>query len=233
LTTSFYAIAVGCIPILCLPFGCSVHQIVSPLAVAPGLWWCARENNWRKGILFLAGVFLVHSASVIAITALVPDRAAAIVPGGLDYWEKQYVWITTGKDPEYELKAWGPAHAQLFAGTTLFSLTSFGTLTLYQGFYEVDLMNYYNGRLMMLSRQPEVGLFYGWHLWSLLRGCGYVVLTFELSSLGLQFAIGRGLSTWKQRACRFGIGTGFLILDALTKWCLLETVRQKLAENLA
>jgi hypothetical protein len=228
----FYAVAIGCLPVLCLPFGASFHQILSTLAVAPGLWWCARENDWRKGMLFLASVFLAHSIVVIVITACGPDHGSAIVPGGTEYWRKQYEWITTGRDPEYEWKAWGPAHVQLFAGTTLFSVTSFGMITLHQGFYEVDLMNFYNGQLVLISRRPAVGLFYGWHLWSLLRGCGYIVLTFELSSLGLQLAIGRRLSPWKQRMCRFATGTGFLILDGVAKWSLLEIVRQKLAENL-
>jgi hypothetical protein len=183
-------------------------------------------------MLLLAAVFAGHSVAIIGVTSIAPETAAAMVPGGEEYWQKQWHWITTGKDPEYEWHAWGPAHAQLFCGTTLFSVTSLGVITLHQGFFEVDLMNYYNGQLLRISRRPELALCYGWHLWSLLRGCGYVVLTYELTSLGLQLAMGRSLAPWSERAIRWGVGTGFLILDATTKWCLLETVRQQLAANL-
>jgi hypothetical protein len=225
---------IGCgVVLACVPFKSSAHQSLSALVLAPLVWSCARQSRWMLGMWSMVCAFICHSLTVIALTQIDPALGSSLTPDGDQYWAKQLVWITTGSDPEYEWAAWGPAHLQLFLGTTVYSLSSFGLITLQQGFYEVDLMNYYNGRLILASDNGWLAICFGWHLWSLLRGCGYVVLTYELTSLGLQIAIGQSLATWQSRLTRWSIGIGFLVLDATVKWSLLELVRQALFANLA
>jgi len=227
------SVMMGALPVLiCAAMLTPLHQVISALVLAPVVWTCARRDDWALGMLVLATTFTAHSLTMIAITVVAPDVGFELVPDGEAYWLKQRAWITSGEDPEYKWQAWGPAHAQLLAGTTLYSLTSLGAITIHQGFYEVDLMNYYNGRLIGISRNPVVALWFGWHLWSLLRGVGYVVLTYELASLGLQITMGCQLASWRDRAIRWGVGIGFLLLDATAKWYLLEIVRRQLNANL-
>ena len=229
-TVSFVIATVPALAAISAPS--SLHQVLSAVGLAPFVWSCARRDDWARGMTLLSATFVIHSLTLIAITVYAPETGSSLVPGGDEYWLKQLDWITTGRDPEYELRAWGPAHVQLLCGTTLFSMTSLGAITLHQGFHEVDLMNFYNGQLIRISRHPLVALTFGWHLWSMLRGCGYVVLTFEIVSLSLQMAIGRRLATKRVRCVRWLVGVGFLILDGLAKWFLLELVRQQLSANL-
>lgn len=209
------------------------HQPLTALLLAPVLWSCAQRNDWRRGMALLGLVFLSHSAVAISLAYSFPATAAEAIPDGPDYWGKQWIWITTGTDPEYELAAWIYAHLQLLIGTTLFSFTSLGTVTLHQGLYEVDLMNYYNAQLLHHSRQGWWALLLGWHIWSLLRGAGYVVLTYEMTSFSLQFFSDRQNSTWQHRGLRWAIACTCLAADAISKYALLEVVRIRLFENLA
>ena len=70
------------------------------------------------------------------------------------------------------------------------------------------------------------------HPWSLLRGAGYVLLTYEILSLALQVFSGRRLAVWRVRGSRLAAGVGFLLADGLVKYFFLETVRQQLFANL-
>lgn len=209
------------------------HQPLTALLLSPVLWSCAQRNDWRRGMTLLTLVFTCHSAFIIGLVYAFPTTAAQAIPDGPDYWNKQWTWITTGTDPEYELTAWIYAHLQLLIGTTLFSFTSLGTITLHQGLYEVDLMNFYNAQLLHHSREGWWALLLGWHIWSLLRGAGYVVLTYEMTSLSLQFFSDRQNSTWRQRGLRWAIALTCLAADAISKYALLEAVRVRLFENLA
>lgn len=226
------AIVIGLVPlIVAIAFNSTLHQPISALALAPLLWSCARRDAVCQGMLLLVVAFAVHSTAAIVISSR-DSGAAAIFPESDPYWRQQYEWITTGRDPEYEIKNWVPAHAQLLTATTLLSFSSLGIVTLDRGFHEVDVMNYYNGRLWNLSRNGPRGLILGWHVWSVLRGVGYVLLTFEIVSLALQVFIGRQISSWQDRRRRWLSGFACLVADAGAKLLLLDVVRRQLFENL-
>lgn len=193
----------------------------------------AKDDAWVKGIGTIALTFLAHSVLVIAFTRQMPDTTGPLLPNAEDYWKKQVVWIETGQDPEYELSAWVPAHFMILFGTTLYSFTSFGALAFYAGFQQVDMMNFYNARLMAHSISEPTALGLGWHLWSLLRGVGYLFVTFEVISLSLQCCAGRELSPGRTRCTRWSIGLMLLLADGVVKFCMLEAVRMQLFSNLS
>ena len=228
-----WAIAVGAIPVL-ISFALLLpgHQWISALALAALCLGLARDNAWCRGMGLIGLTFAVHSVLVIALAAAAPQRTAAILPGAADYWDKQQTWIKTGVDPEYQLEAWVPAHLQLLAASSLFTFTSLGTITFGQGFYEVDLMNYYNAQLLGRSHSAPLALLLGWHIWSVLRGLGYLLLTFEIISLSLAAWSGRNLCTWRERAARWSAGIGLLAADGIAKFLLLDAVRAHLDANL-
>ena len=188
---------------------------------------CARVNADTKGCAAIAAAFVSHSMLAIALGVRDPQSIAPLLPGSEDYWQKQLTWIRSGIDPEYQLAAWVPAHLQLLAGMLLFCSTSLGTLTFYRGFIEVDLMNYYNSQVLLQCGDLRALLF-GWHPWSILRGAGYVLLSFELISLTLQWITGRATSSPERRIRRWVAALSFLLADGIVKYTLMEPVRAEL-----
>jgi hypothetical protein len=191
----------------------------------------AREEDWAKGIGVMALTYLAHCAVVIALAYADPQRVAPLLPGAEAYWQKQIQWIQTGTDPEYKLAAWVPAHLKLLGAAFIFSYTSLGSIIFYEGFFEVDLMNFYNAQLMAQSSNHALSLALGWHVWSWLRGLGYLFIAFEIISLSLRRMTGvsgKGRLRWQ----RISIGLAFLLADGLVKVILLEPVREQMLFNL-
>lgn len=234
------AIAVGGLPFLISYLtGAPGHQIVSALMLMMLCLPCAREDVWAKGIGVMALAYMAHCALVIAFAYADPERVAPLLPGAESYWQKQLQWIQTGTDPEYKLSAWVPAHLMLLGAAFLFSYTSLGSILFYEGFFEVDLMNFYNAQLMAQSSNHAWSLALGWHVWSWLRGLGYLFITFEVISFSLRRMTGmtpggtldvsvRG----RWRLSRLGVGLAFLLADGLVKVILLEPVREQMLFNL-
>lgn len=176
--------------------------------------------------------FIAHNVLVIGASAIWPEQTVGILPDADDYFAKQLIWIRTGIDPEYDIWVWIPSHLTLLVCVFPLSLCSLGMLTFLQGFYEVDLMNYYNGMLLRESQNGVLALALGWHVWSVLRGFGYLLLTYELTSLAIEFWTWKQLTSWRVRGARITGSLGFLLADGVAKYCLLESVRVQLAANL-
>ena len=226
------SIAVGTLPfLLSYATGAPGHQVVSALLLMMLCLPCARKDDWVKGISLIAVAYLAHCALVIALAYADPQRVAPLLPGAEAYWQKQIPWIQTGTDPEYNLSSWVPAHLMLLGAAFLFSYTSLGSILFYEGFFEVDLMNFYNAQLMAQSSNHAVSLALGWHVWSWLRGLGYLFIAFEVISLSLRRMTGTSLGG-RLRWQRLGVGLAFLIADGLVKVILLEPVREQMMFNL-
>ena len=177
------------------------------------------------------GMFL-HCATAIALTANDPSSTAPLLEDGAAYWAKTLHWVQTGESPEYELWWWLPAHVQLVVATVFLSYVSLGVTTLYEGMYEVGLMNHYVGNLVRVAEDPVTALFVGWHPWSVARGLGFLVLTYEVVDLSLSRLLARPLSTRAQRASRWAVGLCFVALDGLLKLLWLEPIRLLIAGSL-
>ncbi|MEZ4318893.1 MAG: hypothetical protein R3F61_15370 [Myxococcota bacterium] len=175
-----------------------------------------------------AGLF-AHCALAIALTAHDPASTAGLLQDGPEYWEKTLRWVQTGESPEYQLAWWVPAHVQLVVITVVMSYLSLGITTLYEGMYEIGLMNHYVGNLVRVAHDPVTALFVGWHPWSVARGLGFLLLTYDLVDLSLSRMVGTALSTPRERAVRWALGLGFVSLDALLKLFLLEPIRRMIA----
>ena len=226
------SIAVGTFPFLIsYATGAPGHQIVSALLLMMLCLPCAREDVWVKGVSVIALAYMAHCVVVIALAYADPQRVAPILPGAESYWQKQIQWIQTGADPEYKLSAWVPAHLMLLGAAFLFSYTSLGSILFYEGFFEVDLMNFYNAQLMAQSSNHALSLALGWHVWSWLRGLGYLFIAFEIISLSLRRMTGVS-QAGRWRLSRFAVGLAFLLADGLVKVILLEPVREQMLFNL-
>lgn len=208
------------------------HQLFSAILLA---WVClasVQHDDWRRGMAVIAMTFFTHCACVITAASYCPGKCIAILPEVTDYWQKQQTWITTGVDPEYELSSWITRHLALFGISLVWSFATLGIQTFQRGFFEVDLMNFYTARLMSVSHSGTKALLFGWHIWSLLRGAAFVILTYEVISLAVQFWTSQTIATWTARRLRWLLASGLLVADGLAKHFLMEVVRQQLQANL-
>ncbi|MFH1861878.1 MAG: hypothetical protein ABH878_03605 [bacterium] len=227
------ALIAGALPfLLSYLFSIPGHQLVSAFMLTYLCLGCLRSNSLFKGLGMIAATYLVHCLLVVLLAFSDPQGTAPLMPGASEYWDKQYSWITTGADPEYEIGNWLPAQAQLLAASVFYGYVSLGIIVFYEGFIEVDLMNYYNAQLMRCSVQELRAVQYGWHIWSILRGLGYVIITLEILSFSLQRLTRVRLSTTRLRLARLLVGLSFLGADCIVKWSTLPEVRTILFQNL-
>lgn len=229
----FCGILVGALPVL-LSFGVGIplDRPLTTLLAFPLLLGAVRGDSLRQCIGVLLSIFAAHSLTVIALTYHHAAEVASIIPFGDAYWHETHEWLVTGKNPEYELSSWVPAHVQALFGVPIASYLTFGGALLAQGLYQVDMMNVYVGNLLAASSNPVIALGLGWHPWSMMRGVGFLFLGIEAVSYSLERLIRITLSTRRRRVLRWGIGIGFLLVDATVKLTFMETVRSILQANL-
>ena len=225
--------AVGGVPLLAsYATGVGGHGQVS--AVLLTIVLCAASVRDRVGLALsaIACAFLAHCALSVALAAHDPSGAAAIMPGGRAYWEHSRAWIETGLKPEYEFGSWLPAHAQLLLGVIVFGWTSFGAIAAWEGFYEVDLMNYYVGQLLTHSDNSLVAIGCGWHPWSVCRGVGFLLILHESVRASVRSFVGLPPCVDRWMAVRILVGIAFVLGDAVLKLTILDSVRETLHAHL-
>ena len=231
-------VLVACVLIGLLPVSAAalcrlpIDRPLTAFALTPLLIAAARRDSVALGLGILAVAFVAHCAAMISLTAFAPQALGAVFPDGAEYWQQSRDWIVTGKNPEYELSSWVPAHFQLAAAGAFLTYTSLGFVLIWEGLFQVDLMNVYVGNLVTQSESVPLALALGWHPWSVLRGIGFLLVGYEMCSLSLERMLGFPLSTRRRRTIRWGVGLGFLLLDGLVKYFLLDTVQQILHDNL-
>ncbi|MBM83685.1 MAG: hypothetical protein CMJ78_24260 [Planctomycetaceae bacterium] len=232
------SLLIGLVPTyFCYLVGVPGSHLATALLLTPILVAGIYRDSLKLGLGVLSLAFLSHNLLVIWLASVDPDGVSRMLPSGnptaAEYWQQSHHWITTGESPEYKLSWWLPAHFQLLSAAAFFAYTSMGFVTFWQGLYEVDLMNFYVGQLIAHSKSPWVALFVGWHPWSMCRGFGYLLVTFEVASYSFERLSNFRLSTRKRRCVRWAVGLCLLMLDGVIKFLFLETVRQILASNLA
>ena len=232
------AVVAGVVPLLCsyalTRWGWSGggHQLASGYALALLLLGAAHAGAGWRGVATIGVGFLSHCVVAVAISARDPAGAAACMPGGVDYWERQRAWITTGEDPENDVWTWLPAHAGLAVVVVVSGYLSLGMIPLARGFYEVDLMNFYVGQLLPRSTSSVAAVGWGWHLWSLVRGVAYALVLVEVVAWSLERLSGRPLPAARARKWRWWVGLSGLALDCAIKYSMLDAVRGQLDGNL-
>ena len=234
------AILSGTVPLLLgWQLGTSVHQFVSALLLFFMLLAAARMGNASRGIGAMALGFASHCALGILLSFSDSVGAAECMPDGRGYWLAQVAWITSGTDPEYDWANWLPAHLHLGVGIAVLCVGSLGLFALVEGFYEVDLMNYYVGQLLANSSEPIGSLLLGWHPWSVMRGFCYVLLVYEIAAWALgRFSQRRlpqapsGFGGLSARSLRLVGAACFFLADCTVKYFALDFVRSGLAERL-
>lgn len=189
-----------------------------------------RHESRVQAMALLCVIFAAHSATVIGLTVTAPEETAELIGFGEKYWQESRDWIVSGENPEYELSSWVPAHLIALFGVPVASYVSLGSVLFINGLHQVDMMNVYVGNLIRNSQNPLIALGLGWHPWSMMRGIGFLLLGSE----AIRFSLERMLQqpAARRRLQVIAIGVGFLVLDALLKLTIMESVRGVLFDNL-
>jgi hypothetical protein len=226
-------VLIGGLPLLTeYLIGWPFARLVTAVLLTPILVAAVVEDSLSRALAAMGGAFAAHSLAVILLAANDPEAIQRTLPQAEAYWQESHAWITTGVSKEYDVRWWLPAHGQWFAAVTAFTYLSLGLTTFWQGLFEMDLMNYYVGRLLAHSGNPWLVLALGWHPWSVCRGIGYLFITFEVASLSCERLTATPLSNRKRRLARWLIGLSFLAMDCVLKFTLLEPIRCVLADNI-
>ncbi|MFO0936189.1 MAG: hypothetical protein U0798_06710 [Gemmataceae bacterium] len=228
------SILAGVAPVaICFAAGLRIHPALTAILLMPLFISCIRADRIFLATMIVGVVIGIHTASVIGLTLFQADSAAPLLSGSDAYWQKTLHWIETGEDvTEYRPRDWLPEHVILLVGVCALSYTSWGFIPLAVGIQQLDLMNYYVGRLMLRSDHPLVMLLVGWHPWSFLRGLAYSVLIFETTSASLERLLGRPLSTRRRRTIRWILGLSLAFADAMVKWQFSDVIREILHDHL-
>lgn len=226
-------VIIGSVPALFLGIlGWTVVAVLEACALAVFVVAAAAMDFLGRGLLVMATSFLTHSIISILFAMHAPDTAAEGFRPGEDYWQLSRSWIVTGVNPEYAPSHWLPAHLVLLLIVLATGYSSGGVIAFFAGFRQLDLMNFYVGRLATESQSATVALFVGWHPWSVLRGIGFMILLFEAVNLSLTRLSGVELSEPLRRRRRWAWGLFFLVLDGALKYVCMDIVRSVLADNL-
>ncbi len=224
-----WAVAIGAVPItLGWLLTTSLHQPLTGLLLTPLLVGCLAKG--RPG-LALAGIALavgVHSGAAVALSAADPGRAAAILDGSAPYWDRTRHWIVTGADPEYDWRHFVPAHLILVLLVVAGGYVTLTALPLMVGVRELDLMNFYVGRLIAEGNAPWAAVLWGWHPWSVIRGVSYSLLLLSTATWSLNRLTGRADDRPQRTRAMFQLGLTFAVLDAVVKVWITPFVRERL-----
>jgi hypothetical protein len=212
--------------------GWSFHrELAGLLLFFPFLALVATDRpGMASALVFTA--FACHSGLAMLLAKGFPTQTALVLTDGAPYCAANLQWIQTGVDPERSPSVWLLVQLQEAAGMAIWATSSLGLVPLVRGFYQIDLMNFFVGRLLAASENGLIAILVGWHPWAILRGIGYVRLAFAAVSASLGYFLGRSLAppglVWK----RWALAGGLLLGDVLLKFATLDWVRETLFFNL-
>lgn len=223
------SLSVGALPV-CVGWvlGTAAHQPLFGLLLTPILIGCLARGRLGLAFLAIAIAIGIHSTIAIYLSATDPSRAASIFQGSAPYWENTRHWIVTGTDPEYDWRHFLPAHLILVTLVLLGGYFTLSALPLMLGIRELDLMNFYVGRLIAEGNDPIAAVVWGWHPWSFIRGLGYSLLLMFATSQALARLKGKSEILPRVSWGMLIVGLALAVLDAFVKITISPMVREKL-----
>jgi len=210
-----------------MTFGQLIAAVV--IAVPPWVVLLTRLLKGRlwDGILEMFLWAIWECMAMIMLCYLYPDRAGAVIWHASDYWSDMSGWLRTGSGVEGTPAQWLPLH-----GTHLAMLivgAFFGGLpALVMGVLQLNYMNYYVARCLLLSDEPLLTLPLAWHFWSVIRVAGYIVLASAMFQLFLRLVF---RAPWRTKVFVNALLIGIILVlaDALFKWLYAEDLRRVLS----
>ena len=173
-------------------------------------------------LMVLWGFSLAFSG--IGATIVAPGAAEESVCHGGQYRNDMFSWLRTGQGGAGRPRLFIPLHVKSFLAFVLLTLLTCGYGGLVLGIVMFDYMNFYVGSLMLHTDRPLLTAIFGWHIWAVVRVCGYLILAILLTEISLS-VVRRKKISWRSLAPWLGTGFGMILLDLFLKTLLAATWR--------
>ncbi len=194
------------------------------------LVYFSRRGRLGRGITWLLVWALMLNLVMIGLLLLCPAQSGKIYLAK-DFMGQIQQWVKDGTGLEGTSSLFIPHHLKQLGIFGALSLVSAGAASLFLGVVQLDYMNYYVAVLVAKSGQPFKALFFGWHIWSICRVIGYIIICSVLAQplLGRLFRYRLQLGLWFYLA----VGLGFVFLDIFLKVFLNPAWRRAISSMFA
>lgn len=201
--------------------------VIDPLLFYPV--FALHIHHWRIGRLFAVASLWGIWKSVLFVAAVwgSGDYLDGFVSGAPTYHRDTLNWIRTGEGTIAQPEVFTRSHLAGLARVSTSAAGSCGLTTLIGGSRELNIMNFHVAKLLQQAKDPWTILFFGWPIWSLLRGWAYLFVISGTAPLFLDI-VHRRWPVWRRLGVYFligvvlaGVDVGLKILLAPWWRCLL------------
>lgn len=199
--------------------GRAVLPILATAAVYPVMAYLVMRGRVAAAVTATLLWVLTLSISIITLSALDPESAAAIVINGPAYRDEMFRFIREGYGRESDPALYVPQHLLHLAAFVVLTVVSGGLLGILLGAVLVGYMSFYVGALAAAGGAPLTACLLGWPPWAVLRVIAFVILGVALSRPVL-LAVSRrqvAFAGWRSMYLAAGL---LLLSDVLLKGLL-------------
>lgn len=140
-----------------------------------------RRSARLVGLVSLWGIW--KSVLFMAFVWSTGDYMDSLISGAAAYHADTLGWITSGEGKIAHPEIFIPEHLWRLWHVALTAVASCGLTTLIGGARELNIMNFHVAKLLQSARDPWTIIFFGWPIWSLLRGWAYLCITMGMGRL--------------------------------------------------
>ncbi len=190
------------------------------------LVYFSRRGRLARGIFWLLLWVLMFNVVMVCLVVLFPVQCGKMYKAAA-YWREMEQWIRAGGGLEGTWQKFLPYHLLQLVKFSLAAFLSGGVVALFVGVIQLDYMNYYVGMLVSGSSHPFKAFFFGWHIWSVCRVAGYIIICSVLAQplLARLFRYRLQLRLWIYLA----VGLGLVFIDLVLKYALNSELRGMIA----
>lgn len=169
----------------------------------------------------------VSSVWVILFVQADASQMAKIVFRGIAYRDEMFRWLLTGEGPEGDFRLFFPEHMKHLGIFCVSAFLTAGVWALAFGAILINYMNFYVGSLLLHAHHPLIVMLFGWPIWSLARGFGFILIGIALSE-PLLSQLFRFRFNIRRSFCFFAYGFVFIVIDIFLKIVLATFWRELL-----
>ncbi len=154
--------------------------------------------------------------AMVILCYLYPGQGENLIWHASEYWNDMHGWLVSGTGEEATPALWLPIHAKHLVMVSVAAFLG-GLPALIMGVLQLNYMNYYVARCLLLSDNPLLTCIVAWHFWSVMRVIGYIIISSTLFQLFMKLVF---RSPWRVSSFVLGIifGLLFVVGDGICKW---------------
>jgi hypothetical protein len=173
-----------------------------------------KKEKMLAGLTSVWGIW--HSILVIVLVRVSGDRMDRLIIGGQEYHFDTLQWILSNRGTIAHPETFSLLHLIGLIRVVFTAVVSFGFTTFFGGVYELNIMNFHVGKLLQSTHSPITIFLFGWPIWSVIRGWGYLLIMFGVAPLFLSF-IKWSRPDWKHLGRFLSPGLVIVAVDLILK----------------